>query len=106
MEHAAASVRTDKTCHEKKAISLTHSNSFKQIQHLISNMLKIALLITRSYPVSRSYYEQYSRLTNRAFNQNRVPIHQRQSETPWDDQAHDCYQIAEMLMWELTIKRL
>lgn len=54
----------------------------------------IYMTMGRAYPISHDDDQQYTWVTKRAFNKNRVSIHQCQSETPWYNQTHDCYQVA------------
>lgn len=47
---------------------------------------------SRTYPISHDDDQKNSPLTNRALDEQRVSINQCQSDTPGNDQTHDCNQ--------------
>lgn len=86
VEEAAASVRMDNTYYEIYWIS---TNGCQQLYYVVAYNSN-----DHPYPISYNNDQQYSWLPNRTFNQNRVSIHQCQSETPRYNQTHDCHQVA------------
>lgn len=76
---------------------------------LVSNCTLVSIYVitnysNSAYPISHDNDQQYTRLSDRAFNKNRVSIHQGQSETPGYNQTHDCYQVAVIFVNQMKIQ--